>query len=60
MQLQSLHEGNKAQAELAPKELDAQVLSIDEQKRRRPWKKNQICQLYIENQKEKRKRSQRN
>ena len=32
-QLQSLHEGNRKQAELTPEELDLQVLQIDEQKK---------------------------
>ena len=33
-QLQSLHEGNRKQAELTPEELDLQVLQIDEQKKK--------------------------
>ena len=33
-QLQSLHEGNRVQAELTPEELDAQVLQIDKDKQK--------------------------
>ena len=35
VQLESLHKGNRTQAELTPEELDLQVLKIDEQKKKK-------------------------